>query len=397
MTSKQPRVILASRLFPPEVGAAAFRLSAFAKALNATGANVTVVTTKPPRQAGFQSDELHLTVRRAPVLRDAGGNVRGYIQYLSFDVPLFVRLLARRADVVIAEPPPTTGFVVAVTSWLRRRPFAYYAADIWTDALVALGANRLLVRVMRTLESWVLRRASVVLAVSDEVAHRVKQLGSAPRKVVVVGNGIDTDVFHPPDAVPEGSAPLFVYTGIMSEWQDPSVFVRAMPMVQKRFPHAQLKFFGHGSEVEALKSLAAGIEGVSFGGVVPPQEAAAWIGRATAALASIKPGLGYDFAKPTKIYAAAACGTPVVFAGIGAGAALVTKNSLGWNCGHNAAEAAEAMIAAAEVANAGADNDGRSARTQWVRENASLAAVGLRAAQAIQALDVSRRTQTRQD
>ena len=76
-----------------------------------------------------------------PVLRDEAGYVRGYAQYMSFDLPLALRLLAgRRPDLVVAEPPPTTGAVVRVIAALRGVPYAYYAADVWSDASQATGA-----------------------------------------------------------------------------------------------------------------------------------------------------------------------------------------------------------------------------------------------------------------
>ena len=49
---------------------------------------------------------------------------------------------------------------------------------------------------------------------------------------------------------------------------------------------------------------------------MPPTEAAEWIRGAAAALVSIVPGIGYDFARPTKTYAAAACGAPTWLIGV---------------------------------------------------------------------------------
>src|SRR3546814_10831501 len=45
---------------------------------------------------GVQTCALPILVRRARVLRDAAGYVRGYLQYMSFDIPLAVRLLLAR-------------------------------------------------------------------------------------------------------------------------------------------------------------------------------------------------------------------------------------------------------------------------------------------------------------
>lgn len=380
------RVLIASRLYAPEVGAAAFRLRALARGLSGEGAAVTVVTTNPPRGSGRPARDAGVRVRRLPVLRDAGGNVRGYVQYLSFDIPLFFRLLVSSADLVVSEPPPTTGLVVAVTSWLRRRPYAYYAADVWTDGLVALGAPGALIRIMRAVEGFVLRNAAAVVAVSDEVADKVAAFGTARSSIAVVGNGVDTDTFTPLGESVEVGHPMFVYTGAMSEWQSPTVFVEALPLVREVFPEATIRFFGQGVEEPELKRTAArlGLETVVlFGGVIPPAQTATWIRSATAALASISPGAGYDFAKPTKTYAAAACGVPVVFAGEGAGASLVADNDLGWRCGHDARSVADAMIAAAEAQADGSSAAQRERRAAWAREHASIAAAGTAAARRV--------------
>ena len=142
-------------------------------------------------------------------------------------------------------------------------------------------------------------------------------------------------------------------------------------------PTAEIRFFGQGTDEPALRALADEVApgSVVFGGVVPPREAAAWIRGAAAALVSIKPGQGYDFAKPTKIYAAAGCGTRVIFAGPGEGAAVVANNGLGDAVDHDPDAVAAAMIAALEE-----EDTGRGHRSQWVGENASLAAAGQAAA-----------------
>lgn len=373
MTVPKPvKVALVSRLFTPEVGAAAFRLQALADGLAAAGAEVRVITTRPPVAAG-PGPVKGYKISRWPVLRDRGGNVRGYVQYLSFDIPAFFRLLACSADVVVAEPPPTTGLIVALTSLLRRRPFVYYAADVWTEALSAMSVPSTVVRVMRATEGFVLRRAKSIIAVSDAVRDQVVKFGVDSERVVVVGNGVDTSVFSPAGPSKANGQPYFVYTGTMSEWQGADIFIRALPAVLAERPTAKLRFFGQGADEPPLRKLADRLApgSVEFGGVVPPADAAAWIRGAASALVSIKPGQGYDFAKPTKIYAAAGCGTPVIFAGQGEGAAVVAVNGLGVAIAYDEQEVASAMTAAL----AGSDS-GRSERTAWVQENASLTATG---------------------
>lgn len=367
------KIVMVTRLFSPEVAAGAFRLQALADALAAAGHQVTVITTTPPKGAPAQ-DFPNYKVLRWPALRDAGGNVRGYVQYASFDFPAFFRLLFRSADLVISEPPPTTGSLAAIVGLLRRKPLYYYAADIWSDAVAAMDAPAFVTKVMRAFEKFALRRARGVIAVSDGVAERARALGA--RNVEVVANGVDTVRFQPVAAESQ-EEPYFVYTGTMSEWQGCEVFVQAMPLVLEKHPTVRLRFFGQGAAERSLRALAAKIapDAVEFGGVVPPADAARWISGATGALASIVPGKGYDFAKPTKIYAAAACGTPVLFAGVGASAELIEENKLGAVAEYDPKDVAAKMIAILE-----GERPDSSHLVNWVRENASIANTGRLAA-----------------
>jgi glycosyltransferase involved in cell wall biosynthesis len=381
---RPPRVVLATRLFAPEVAAASLRLRWLARALADAGAVVEVVTTRPPTGSGPIEDDPRWRVSRWPALRDKAGVVRGYLPYLSFDLPLLFRLLVRRrAALILVEPPPTTGLVVRLVCALRRVPYAYYASDVLSDALASGGAPAPLVAVLRRLESWVLRGAAHVLAVSEGVAERVQALGVPGARITLVGNGIDTDVFQPDGPVADVGGRYFVYAGTMSQWQGVEVFVRAFASIWRSHPDAHLVFLGQGLDEPHLRQLASELcpEGIEFRGVVPPDEAATWLRGARAGLVSITPGIGYDFAKPTKVYAATACGTPAMFAGRGAGTELVEANRLGWSVDHDV----DAVATTMEEALSGPpwSPDERDRLVTWTREHASLAAVSRAAAEAL--------------
>ncbi|QNA92271.1 MULTISPECIES: glycosyltransferase family 4 protein [unclassified Microbacterium] len=380
--SGRSRILIASRLFPPEVSAGAFRLGALARSLHERGDGVVVLTTRPPRHAPQTADAPGVVVRRWPVLRDSGGNVRGYIQYLSYDAPLFFRLLFSSFDVAVAESPPTTGLVVTAVAALRRKPVVYYAADVWTDGVISMGAPAPVIAVMRWMERIVLRRAQAIVSVSDEVTERLVALDADRTRIETVGNGIDTSIFTPDAVLPTGVDPYFVYTGTMSEWQRPDLFIRALALITEEEPAARIRFFGQGAVEADLRALAEEIVPgrVEFGGVVSPQESASWIRGATAALVSIVPGIGYDFARPTKTYAAAAVGTPVLFAGPETGARLVRDADLGTSVDFDPESVATAMRELLAEERSGRAAEQRTARAAWARANVSLTAVAERVA-----------------
>lgn len=383
-------VILATRTFTPEPTAAALRLGALARALAAGGDTVRVLTsrlapsvardarkteeTQAPEDASGNAGEGPglVEVRRAPVLRDRTGAVRGYVSYMSFDLPLLARLLVGpRPDVVVCEPPPTTGVAVRLACALRRVPYVYYCADIVSDAAALAGVPGLVVRTVAGLEFFALRGARRVIAVSDGVAIRARELGA--RDVTVVPNGVrvpEDVATGRPDGFPACDGPVFVYAGTVAQWLAPEVFVDAFERARERLGDARLVFVGQGSGWDGLAERARGVTGVDLIPAVSADEADRWMARATATLASLRPG-GYDYAYPTKILASLAQGTPVIYAGPGQAARDVTESALGVACSLDVDEIAEAMVALASGAASWVGRDGARA---WVREHRSVLA-----------------------
>ena len=396
-------VTLATRTFTPEPTAAALRLGALVRSLVSSGASVRVLTSRlapsvardgaraasrtlgssqstrrgnaavPGRRptAGGEGADL-VEVRRAPVLRDRTGAVRGYASYLSFDLPLVARLLTgARPDVVVCEPPPTTGAAVRVACALRRVPYVYYCADVVSDAASAAGVPGVVVRGVAALESFALRGARRVIAVSAGVSRRARELGA--RDVTVVPNGVRVPgeiVAGYPDSFPRCSGPVFVYAGTVAPWLAPEVFVEAFESARGRLGDARLVFVGQGSGWEDLAGRARAVAGVQMIPAVSANEADRWMARATATLASLRPG-GYDYAYPTKILASLAQGTPVIYAGPGRAARDVEEAGLGVACGLDADEVAEAMVACARGTVSWV---GEVRSRAWVRENRSVEA-----------------------
>jgi len=405
-------VLLATRIHLPEAAAASFRLDSVEKALVADGMAVRVLTSRAPADAPRgEPDPEGVEVSRWPVLRDSSGYLRGYVPYLSFDLPLALRLLmAPRPEAILVEPPPTTGAVVRVVAALRAIPYVWYAADVWSAAAASTGAADIVVRAVEKLEAFAVGGATRVIAVNDGVAQSVAELvNAAPddeswaQRIRVVPNGIDTTVFdaHGPTPSEQDRAriglngPYFVYAGTASEWQGADVFVHALAQVRRTHPKAQLLFLGRGTAwqeiTQAASQLPAGPDGapaVIMHPAVPAAEAAVWQRGAAAALVSIKPGQGYDFAYPTKVLSALGCGTPVLFAGRGPVSADVRDFDLGWAAEHDAAAVAEAMCTALDTYDAEIASGARPTTAQrfhdWVEDHRSLRATGQSAARVVQ-------------
>ncbi len=376
---RRPRVVIASRIFLPEPAAASFRLGALAEALAGEGAEVTVLTTTVPgpmRTAG--QEPTAVTIKRFPVLRDRNGYVRGYLHYLTFDVPLAVRLLAtRRPDAVVCEPPPTTGVVVRTVCALRRIPYVYYAADLWSDAAAGAGAPALVVCGVRAMERRAVRGAAAVLSVSDGVTSRLQRWRRAG--VATVGHGIDTGVFRSDGPAVDQPGPYFLYAGTASEVHGAAVFVDAFRSVLAQRPQARLVFAGQGTDFPSVRAAAAQLPtgAITVLSRMPPGEAAAWMRGAAATLASVRPGLGYDYAVPTKAHASLACGTPVILAGPSPITEALRTETLGWAVAYSPQAVAAAMLEALDEPRSAADVEriaGWAQRTLSAQTTAAAAA-----------------------
>ena len=377
MGKRRGFVRIVSRIYVPEAAAASFRLAGVAQALRDKGVEVEVVTTTVP--PGVAADEQG-RVRRFPVLRDKEGYVRGYLQYLSFDVPAFFRVLfSPRAAMTLVEPPPTTGFFMRIAQRILGVPYVYYLPDLW-GAASASFAPKLVVTAVKALETFAVRGAAAVIAVNEEIAETARTMGA--KSVYLIPNGIDTDTFTDEvkplsraerDSVGLADAPYFIYTGTASEWQGASIFISALAQVIDKNPH-HLVFLGKGSDWDLLKEQAARPElkgRVHVLQTLPPEETARWIAGAEAGLVSIKAGAGYDHAYPTKVLSTLACGTPVIYAGPGPARSDIVANSLGF-CTDYSVSGISKVFSDFDAEKSTLES--REKRRQWVVNNRSLRA-----------------------
>ena len=267
-----------------------------------------------------------------------------------FRPPLLFRILSiRHADVVVCEPPPTTGAVVRIACSIRRLPDVYFAADIWSDAAGTTGAPSPIVRGVQSIERAAIRGAADVLSVSPGVTSRLTRWVPTSQ-VTEVGHGVDTTIYNPSGRQQTLGGPYLVYAGTASEVHGARIFAEAFRGVLETHPDARLVYLGQGSDYPVLREIASTLsEGCMLVmGRKSPEETASWLRGSVCALASLMPGSGYEYAIPTKMYAALACGVPVVYAGPGPNRDLVEAFGLGLTADYDVASVTTAMVKALE-------------------------------------------------
>lgn len=371
------RIVLASRIFAPEVSAASGLLRTWAEEFRDRGHEVVVLTARPPRGAVID-DPPGIDVRRCPVKRDRQQYVRGYLSYLSFDIPLAFRLIfSRRADLYVVEPPPTTVAVVRVIAALRRTPYVVDAADLWGDAAAMVTDSRFVLGTLRRLERWALNGARHLFAAHAPLVARFREVGiDAP--ATPIGFGADTVDFHYTAPSTDGPDPLFLYAGTHSEWHGAGVFIDAFARIAAQWPGSRLLFVGNGEERDALRAHAQRVglgDRIEFRAPIPPAELNGILSSATVSLASLRPGQGYDYAFTTKVYSSLAAGCPVIFSGVGPTAPFLRSADnpdVGVAVDYDVAAVAEAMDNAASRRLA---PTARELLASWAAERYSLAQI----------------------
>ncbi len=171
-------------------------------------------------------------------------------------------------------------------------------------------------------ELVVLRRASLRVAVSEEVAARVEGLAPGP-PTAVLPNGVDAEAFaHLPARNAARTAlglpldrPIVGFAGALRPWHGLDVAIRALPLV----PGAMLAVAGDGPvrlELQGLASRLGVVDRVHWLGQRSHEEVVRFLAGLDVALLPYPdlPDFGFS---PLKLYEYLAAGVPVVASDLG--------------------------------------------------------------------------------
>ena len=264
--------------FPPEVGAGPARVLETARRWLQRGASVTVVTAMPNRPEG----RIHAAYRGKlttveevegiRVLRSwlyaspKHGFIRTIVNNLTWMVTGGLHALLRmgRADVLIASSPPffphLSGVVV---SRMRGVPLVLEIRDLWPDYLVDMGVlGGAPARALFALERWLLRRAALVVVVTESFKRRVVAKGVAEDRVIVIPNGVDANFYRAsseapplPELVRREGELLVGYLGNFGAGQNLATVIEAAALLGDVRPDIRFAMAGDGPQRDALVAL----------------------------------------------------------------------------------------------------------------------------------------------
>jgi glycosyltransferase involved in cell wall biosynthesis len=183
-----------------------------------------------------------------------------------------------------------------------------------------------------------LKAAARVFSVSDSLRRLATELGADPAKMEVVGNGVDTNRFHPVDRTAARQkfklpmdAKVLISVGALVERKGMHRVIDCLPSLIERHPNLHYLIVGGASpegnnrpELEAQVAHLGLADRVHFAGALPPEELK-WALSASDifVLATRNEGWANVFLE------AMACGLPVVTTDVGGNAEVVCRPELG--------------------------------------------------------------------
>ena len=221
-----------------------------------------------------------------------GNTWRRQLNMLSFLAVFLVVQTRRRTPRTIVGS--TVHPFAAFGGWLaakhRGARFIFEIRDLWPQTLVDLGAMRVGSpgeRLLRTLEAFLVRRASAVITLLPGIKDYLTERGLPAEHVVYIPNGADLPMFA--ECAPTGDEPGAVtgtlreiarlradrrfvvgYLGAFGRVNRVDVIVQAAAVAERRDPgRVGVVLVGEGPERLGAEHLAAASPAVRFGPAVP--------------------------------------------------------------------------------------------------------------------------------
>jgi glycosyltransferase involved in cell wall biosynthesis len=222
-----------------------------------------------------------------------GNTLRRQVNMLTFLIVFLVVQTRYGAPntIIGSTVHPFAAFGAWVVAKLRGARFMFEIRDLWPQTLVDLGAMRVGSpgeRLLRSLEAFLVRRASVVITLLPGMRDYLEERGLPAHHVVYIPNGVDLEAFDAAGSPGKGE-PEFVarslaavgrlrgegrfvlgYVGSFGRVNRADIIVQAAAIAERRAPgRIGLVLVGDGPERPDLELLAKSDRAVALGPAVP--------------------------------------------------------------------------------------------------------------------------------
>ena len=230
-----------------------------------------------------------------------------YVSRLSFYLHLLLFLVWSKPTLVhFVNYPDYAMVAICLAKYLGRFKLVYDRRSHWSGILTHTHPrSKWLASIIERIAERFSDGISVVVPAFKE------DLSKHARKVVVVPNGVDLEVFKPK---PESSSiPTVTCVAALTESEGARVFIEAASIVKSRLGQVDFVWVGSGSDDAAYKALSAKLgAGVRFTGWVQHGDVSKHINRSDVCVSAVVPWRSADAAFPVKLFEYVACAKPVI-------------------------------------------------------------------------------------
>ncbi|NIP45318.1 MAG: glycosyltransferase [Gammaproteobacteria bacterium] len=329
------RVLFVNRYFHPDHSATSQMLTDLTLDLARDGMDVVVITSRQliddPRARLASREQLDgIDVRRVWSTRFGRGSLVGRgLDYLSFYLGAGWRLarLCRRDDVVVAKTdPPLISVMAALVARARGARLVNWLHDLFPEIAERVGVPLVkgaLANALRGMRNRSLQRARCNVVIGARMAAQVKALGIPPERVAIVHNWCDGDLVRPLPLEGHGvrralhleGRTVVMYSGNMGYAHEFATVLDAAERLRDRDDIVFL-LVGDGVQRSFIEQEIARrrLGNVRMQPYQPRERLAESLTAANVHLVSLLPRLE-GLMVPSKFYAIAAAGRPVLFIG----------------------------------------------------------------------------------
>lgn len=330
----------------------AFKAVPFAKALQARGHDVEILTGFPNYPGGklypgyrirFHQEEVieGIPVHRVPLFpsHDRSGLKRA-LNYLSFllSATLLGTLRVRKPDLVYVHNLVT---LAPAAFLLRARygcPIVMDIQDLWPDSVSdsKMIRNQLLMRFLDRFCSAMYKRASHLVTLSPGIKRELTRRGVPADRMSVIYNWCQENHIRPVaknvqlvESLGLSGKFVVMYAGAMGVMQGLSSVIESARLIALNRPDIRFVFVGAGVEEVALRRAAEKLSNVVFLGLKPRDDMAVYLSIADVLLVHLKDTPLFRITIPSKTQAYMCAGKPLLMGVLGDAANIVTSANAG--------------------------------------------------------------------
>jgi glycosyltransferase involved in cell wall biosynthesis len=317
------KILFLSQYFPPDITAAAFRISETATIINKDKDwKAEVLTAKPHRtiSKNLQFKRFAYAVIRAPIRRlSRGGAINYLLHYISFMLSsIFWGIFKTKSNydyIVTSSPPLFIGISGLVLSRFKKARFILDIRDIWPDSAVSTGKiskGGLLYKFGKKMEIFSYKKADLITCVSNPMKEYIEE--HVKKNVIVLYNGFFTELsIKGKEKLKKNKIYTITYLGNIGHAQDISAVIKTAEKIRNK--HVKFLFIGEGAKREGLEKevLQKRLKNVEFKGPFSKEKSLEYMLSSSALLINLKDSKTFEKTIPSKVFDYMYANRPILF------------------------------------------------------------------------------------